>query len=168
VIIERNLENLRTDFDSSRRELEQKLREIEQRLDRIESLIDQQKYVTRSPESDGRADDSDFESCCRHINHAAPCCRPVDQREPSIASHVVSMSIIQDRPIVPTRAAGTPIIPHLVAWLSMVLNGGLASWISGDGADTYFGGSSTTASTRSSSASQTRPPLDCPKNETRK
>jgi hypothetical protein len=44
-----------------------------------------------------------------------------------IASHVVSMSImsiIQDRSIVPARAAGTPTISHPAAWLSMVLNGG--------------------------------------------
>jgi hypothetical protein len=82
AVTELNIEKLHTDFDSYKKDLEQKLKEIEQRLDRIESLIYQRNHVPRSPESDGRTGDSDLEWCCRHINHAGPCCGPVDQREP--------------------------------------------------------------------------------------
>jgi hypothetical protein len=75
VVTEKNLENLRTDFDSFKSDLEQKLKEIERRLDRIESLLDQQKHPARLPEVDDQTGYSDLEWCCRHINHPAPCCR---------------------------------------------------------------------------------------------
>jgi hypothetical protein len=80
VVTEEYLERLRTDFDSFKSDFEQGLKEIEHKLDRIESLIDQQKYRPPSSEPDGRTGDSDWEWCCRHINHVAPCCRYVDLR----------------------------------------------------------------------------------------
>jgi hypothetical protein len=99
VVIEEHIQELRTQFLSSKKDLEQRLDRIEQRLDRIESLIGQLAVSDRksipsdntidAPKADGktyypstRPDYSDFESCCRHINHHVPCCGHVYHEEP--------------------------------------------------------------------------------------
>jgi hypothetical protein len=74
--IELNVEKLRTELDAFKRDLGNRIKDIEQKL------VDQQKYVQRSPESDGKTGDGDLQSCCRHINHSVPCCGYVYHHEP--------------------------------------------------------------------------------------